>query len=949
MPTASQIVAGRAAVVIGVEDSPFRKGLRQSEAKLRTWGASVAATSASISASFRGGLASAGKASGRLAEAFGKAGGSLRSGGMSALTGAGMASLPLFGGLKAFASVETTLAELRAAANPTAAEFKKLQEYIAAVGSTPGIGQAELASAMMELVKAGMPLEKALAGAGLAAVKFAKVAKVSVEDAAIVATDMSNVFGGSVSTAMDILSQAADSSSVSLREVTLSMSMASAVAGMTGKGLRETATAIGIMGTAGLKGSDAGTALKTFLMRLAAPVEDGAKAMEEFGLNVRDSTGNLKPMTGIIAELEKKLGGLAPAAKDEALRRIFGADAIRPASILLKKGVAGWDEFSKRMADGLPVGSKWSILMDTMSGALAKMTTVVVNAGVAIGKALAPSIRRAGEAIMAAGQLVTYWIGQNESSIVTYGKVVLAVGAVGAVLWTLGSALKFVAFGFSGLKLAFTAASAVFGILQGVAGILFGALGALLSPIGLLVGAIAGLIGYAAYASGAFQGLADTASSTWADIGQTASDTLQGITDAIAAGDMAAAAAVAWAGLKVVFRQGYNWLHAGWLDFTSFFRRIWAEAVYSIAGIGPPVWAGMQSAWVQVASFFQSIWEGVVSGIKNAWGSAQNWIGKSWIRAMKALGVYDEETAAGALAILEEDRSKAAKADAQASAEKQSRIESEKQAKLAAIGKEETAALGALDAMRKEEQDRISASHTAALDADKKELADAKRNLADSTAKTKKAAEEKRQKETAEKDKQREDQTKKDAAAIADTAKAGEKATEKAKTSTVGTFSAGLAAMLAGSRGAPGVTAGGLSKEDKAGWTKYDQWAKKKNSSTKTQGEMAGRQFDQWAAGRNGAPGSPAAALDAAVAAGKPGLAAAGAIPMSAPAAAVSRAATAAPAAIAAAASGEVAPGGGRDPVSAGILSATSRSADLLSQILATLQTNGGGKTLRFT
>ena len=796
MATASQIVAGRAAVVLSVDDSALGMGLKLASSRLREWGTSVASSMGGLSKAWRGGFAGASAAADRLTSMFGKAGDALKSGGTGLLTGAGAGSLPLLGGLKAFAEVETELAKLRTAANPTAEEFKKLQAYIEQIGSTPGIGQANLAAAMTELVKAGMPLKQAMDGAGLAAVKFAKVAEVSVTDAAIVATDMSNVFGENVTTAMDILSQAADSSSVSLREVTLSMSMASAVAGMTGKGLRETATAIGIMGTDGLKGSDAGTALKTMLLRLAAPVDEGAKAMAEFGLSFRDASGNLKPMTGIISELQSKLGGLGSQAKDDALRRIFGTDAIRPAAILLSKGTKGWSEFSDRMAEGLSIGEKWSILMDTMSGAFEKATTVVVNAAVAIGKVLAPSLKKVGDVFMASGQLLTYWIGQNNESIVTYGKVVLAVGAVGATLWTVGSALKFAALGFSGLKIALSAFGGTLGLIRNLGTIAIGVLGGLLSPIGLLGAAVAGLVGYAAYASGAFQGLADTAGATWADIGQTASQTLQGIKEAIASGDMEAASRVAWAGLKTIWRQGYNWLHAGWLEFTSFFKRVWTTSVYAVSNVATKAWARLQETWIEVSGFFLDVWGMTVNGVKGLWRSAQNWISDGLLKAGRLVGAISEETATEAMRILDEADSKAEENDKLAMA----RALRERDQRLKAIADEEQSSLSSLRQMENAEQLAISKKHKDALEADRKELVEAKKNLSAITERTKLAAEEKRRKEAEESERQRQDSKKKDIEAIGDIQDAT-KAASGIQSSTVGGFYAALLPMIAQSIG----------------------------------------------------------------------------------------------------------------------------------------------------
>jgi TP901 family phage tail tape measure protein len=535
-----------------------------------------------------------------------------------------LGAIPFLGSLKAISSVETELAKLRAAANPTAEEFKRLQQYIEKFGATPGIGQANLAAAMTELVKAGMPLANAMDGAGVAVVKFAKVAETSVADAAIVAADMSKVFGEDVATAMDILSQAADSSSVSLREVTLSMSMASAVAGMTHKGLRETATAIGIMGTAGLKGSDAGTALKTFFLRIAAPVDEGAKAIAQFGLNFRDAAGNLKPMSGIIDELQAKLGGLGSVAKDEALRRIFGTDAIRPAAILLAKGTKGWEEFSGRMRDGLPVGEKWAIVSDTLAGRMGKVVTVATNIGIAVGKSLAPYSRIAGDAFVLLGQSMVGWITNNQEAVITAAMVVAIVGATGAALWSAGMAARVAAVGFGGLAIAARAAMLPMLLLRGAAKLLSSA-GGITSAVGGIASAVVRpfvdiAASIPAILGGAFRVAAGIAGMAWsaaAVLSRSAWMALSALGPAVGAiwTATAAVAGAAWAAVGPL-------VSAAWAASAAITGVIWAGAA---AIVGP--------AWSAAATFAGFVWSGAAAVAGAVWSGAGSVLGPIWAGA----------------------------------------------------------------------------------------------------------------------------------------------------------------------------------------------------------------------------------------------------------------------------------------------------------------------------
>jgi hypothetical protein len=277
----------------------------------------------------------------------------------------------------------------------------------------------------------------------------------------------------------------------------------------------------------------------------------------------------------------------------------------------------------------------------------------------------------------------------------------------------------------------------------------------------------------------------------------------------MAAGDMQLAAEIAWAGVKVAWQQGLNWLYAGWLDFKGFFQRVWTEAVYKVASIGTTAWAGMKAGWVLVSSFFQQVWTSTVNGVKTAWSSAQSWISKAWIKGMKALGVYDEQTAAGALAILEEEQKKAADNREAEKAAKQKAIEDEKQSQLSQIGQQEADSLAALDSAKAAEHANITAANNAALDASKADLAAKKKALADLTGKSKTAAEEKRKKD--------EEEAKKTAATQgAAGAAAAQQVANAAKGALAGTFNAGLAAMLVGvgmsGSAKPATAAGGFGK-----------------------------------------------------------------------------------------------------------------------------------------
>ena len=102
--------------------------------------------------------------------------------------------------------------------------------------------------------------------------------------------------------------------------------------------------AIGTLANSGIKGAEAGTALRNIMLRLSAPAKAGADALGELGINVFDSEGKMLPFIDIMKQFEKSLDGVADEKKAKLLTDIFGASAIGSFQVLMS---AGTDELSK--------------------------------------------------------------------------------------------------------------------------------------------------------------------------------------------------------------------------------------------------------------------------------------------------------------------------------------------------------------------------------------------------------------------------------------------------------------------------------------------------------------------------------------------------------------------------------------------------------------------------
>ena len=92
-----------------------------------------------------------------------------------------------------------------------------------------------------------------------------------------------------------------------------SMTYAGSVAKSYGQNIEDTATAIAVLGNAGIKGSVAGTSLAAFMNRLAAPEGKKAPALiKQLGIQVKDAHGAMRPLPDLINQvLTPRLRGAA--------------------------------------------------------------------------------------------------------------------------------------------------------------------------------------------------------------------------------------------------------------------------------------------------------------------------------------------------------------------------------------------------------------------------------------------------------------------------------------------------------------------------------------------------------------------------------------------------------------------------------------------------------------
>lgn len=350
------------------------------------------------------------------------------------------------------AGFDDAMSQVQGALGGASADMDGLRNLALQLGADTVFSATESAQAMVELAKGGLTEAQIKGGALAASMDLAAAGQLNLADAAATTVQMMGSFGlgaGDATRIANALAGAANASSADVSDLTQAMSQCSAQASLAGWSLEDTAAALALFADHGVKGSDAGTSLKTMLQRLAAPTDQAAEAIAAYGLNIRDSNGRMKDISGIADELTGKLGGLSDAERDAALQTIFGSDASRAAAILMQSGSEGLAKYIAATNDATAAETMANAQKGELSWALENMGGAVESASIAFGTALAPAITAVAGVIGNVAEAFASLPAGVQTGIAVVLALVAALGPLLMVIGSVVAALPAISEGFA--------------------------------------------------------------------------------------------------------------------------------------------------------------------------------------------------------------------------------------------------------------------------------------------------------------------------------------------------------------------------------------------------------------------------------------------------------------------------------------------------------------------
>lgn len=385
-------------------------------------------------------------------------------------------------------------------------QFKALREQALKLGSETQFTASDAASGQSFLAMAGFTpqtIQAALPGV----LNMALAGGVELGETDDIGSNILtqfNLTADQMDRVGDTLTAAFTRTNTDLRALGETMKYTGPVAAKLGISLEEAAAMAGMLANNGLRGSDAGTAMRASLSRLASPPKAAADALKELGVSVADARGKMRPMEDVLLDLYKATQKYGQVDQVSFFKDIAGEEAFVGLQTLVAAAGSGElqkltrelqgargeaDRVAKVMADNLDgdlknLDSAWEGLRirisDLVDGPLRSVTqwlTRVLEKITSLAQAH-PVLTR--QLLIAGGALL--------AMTATIGSLSLVIGALYGKLATLRLGFDILTRSMNVVRVL----PALWGMVTGSVSLLGGAIGALFSPVGLIVAALAG-------------------------------------------------------------------------------------------------------------------------------------------------------------------------------------------------------------------------------------------------------------------------------------------------------------------------------------------------------------------------------------------------------------------------------------------------------------------------
>lgn len=371
---------------------------------------------------------------------------------------------------------------------------KKMMEPIKAqaleLGASTSFSATDVSGAQAELAGAGLN-GKSILGVTEGLLTMAKAGGLALDSAADLSTGLLNMYDmdksesgikNSMEGIGDILAKTASDTKTNMAEMAEVFKYAGSGANALGVDLAGTAGLVSALANNNIKASEAGTALRGILSRLAAPTSAAKKELEKLQIQTKDSEGNFRNINTIFEEFAEKTEHLGNTEKARIAKLIAGETAQSGFLALMKEAgktveinikgekkqisslknlSRGYKEaggYAKRMSD---------IMSDNTQDSFTQLSSATEGLSISLGSSFAPVAKIAAVALTGLAGAVTGLTNYFPNLTAVIGSTIVVGGGLLVGLGSLGAAMSAAPFIIAGFSSALVASQAVLGFASG--------------------------------------------------------------------------------------------------------------------------------------------------------------------------------------------------------------------------------------------------------------------------------------------------------------------------------------------------------------------------------------------------------------------------------------------------------------------------------------------------
>ena len=521
--------------------------------------------------------------------------------------------------VKTAADFDSAMSKVAAVSGATGKDLDALRDKAREMGSKTKFSASEAAEAMNYMAMAGWKTEDMLSGIE----GVMNLAAASGEDLATtsdIVTDALTAFGLSAKDSghfADILAAASSNANTNVSMMGETFKYCAPIAGALGFSAENTAEAIGLMANAGIKGSQAGTALRTIMNNLSGDVKICGSSIGEVTVATTNADGSMRDLSDILADCRTAFAGLTESEKAQAAESLVGKNAMSGFLALMNAGEGDINKLSSAIenCDGCAAG-----MADTMNNNLEGQLTILKSQlqelAISFGEMLMPAIRT----IVGWIQKFVDWLNSmDEGTRKVIITIALVAAAIGPVLIIVGKVI-------SAVGTIMTLVPKLMGIINAAKGV-FAAFNAVCAanPYVLIIAAIVALIAAFIY----LWNNCEEFRQFWIDLWEGIKEIAVAVWEALKAFFQAA-----WEAIKTTATTVWNAIKDFFTGLWEGIKNIFTTVVNAISTFLTNAWNAIKNTVTTVfnaiKTFFTTIWNGIKSVITTVVTAISTFLTTAW-------------------------------------------------------------------------------------------------------------------------------------------------------------------------------------------------------------------------------------------------------------------------------------------------------------------------------